>query len=82
VFFYVDFSKNPVNGQKQGDQTMTQAITIESTCPECDAAVGFARSPLNGEIARCTECSVELEVTNTDPIVLEIAPEVEEDWGE
>ena len=38
--------------------------------------------PLNGEIARCTECGAELEVTNADPIRLELAPEVEEDWGE
>lgn len=56
--------------------------TITANCPECDAPVTFAKAPLNGEVVRCTDCSVELEVTNTDPITLEVAPEVEEDWGE
>ncbi|MCR9076487.1 MAG: lysine biosynthesis protein LysW [bacterium] len=56
--------------------------TITATCPECDATVTFDRAPLNGEIARCTDCSAELEVVSTDPITLELAPEVEEDWGE
>lgn len=56
--------------------------TITATCPECDAPVNFDRAPLNGEIARCTDCASELEVINTDPITLELAPEVEEDWGE
>ena len=61
---------------------MTSTATIQATCPECDAPVDFDRSPLNGEIANCTDCTAELEVTCTDPIVLELAPEVEEDWGE
>ena len=61
---------------------MTQTTTIEVNCPECDAPVGFGRPPLNGEIANCTDCSAELEVTCTAPIALELAPEVEEDWGE
>lgn len=60
---------------------MTQA-TVNAACPECDAAVEFSRAPLNGEIANCTDCSAELEVINTAPITLELAPEVEEDWGE
>lgn len=56
--------------------------TITANCPECDASVAFAKAPLNGEVVRCGDCSVELEVTNADPIALEVAPEVEEDWGE
>lgn len=56
--------------------------TIEVSCPECDAAIRPARKPLNGEVIRCTDCGVELEVTSTDPLKLELAPEVEEDWGE
>ncbi len=64
------------------NQITTQAETIEATCPECDAAVVFDRSPLNGEIANCTDCTAELEVICADPITLELAPEVEEDWGE
>ncbi len=64
------------------NQSPTQAPAIEATCPECDAAVRFERSPLNGEIANCTDCTAELEVVCADPITLELAPEVEEDWGE
>lgn len=60
---------------------MTTA-TLTAACPECDASITFDRPPLNGEIAHCADCSAELEVTCTDPIALELAPEVEEDWGE
>lgn len=58
------------------------ATKIEVSCPECDAPIRTDRKPLNGEIIRCTDCGVELEVTSTDPLRLELAPEVEEDWGE
>ncbi len=62
--------------------THATATVIEATCPECDAAVPFDRAPLSGEIAHCTDCSAELEVIETSPVTLELAPEVEEDWGE
>ncbi|TVQ61782.1 MAG: lysine biosynthesis protein LysW [Phycisphaerales bacterium] len=55
---------------------------IQAVCPECDAVVTFDRSPLNGEVVRCPDCGAELEVVSTNPIRLELAPEVEEDWGE
>jgi alpha-aminoadipate carrier protein LysW len=32
--------------------------------------------------ATCPECTVALEVVGLDPLVLALAPEVEEDWGE
>ncbi|MBK9189592.1 MAG: lysine biosynthesis protein LysW [Phycisphaerales bacterium] len=51
-------------------------------CPECGGRVEFARAPLNGEVVRCAECAVELEVTSTQPLSVVLAPEVEEDWGE
>jgi alpha-aminoadipate carrier protein LysW len=35
-----------------------------------------------GEIVVCPDCGVELEVVSLGPIALELAPEVEEDWGE
>ena len=35
-----------------------------------------------GEIIECEECGVELEVVSVNPLKLELAPEVEEDWGE
>jgi alpha-aminoadipate carrier protein LysW len=35
-----------------------------------------------GEIVVCPDCGVELEMMSLDPTTLELAPEVEEDWGE
>jgi alpha-aminoadipate carrier protein LysW len=35
-----------------------------------------------GEILVCPDCGAELEVMNVDPFELDLAPEVEEDWGE
>lgn len=60
----------------------TAAATFTTECPECTAAVPFRRTPLRGEVVRCPSCAAELEVTNTDPITVALAPEVEEDWGE
>lgn len=62
--------------------TSTPAQSQACSCPECEAGVPFARRPLQGEVARCPDCSAELEVVGLDPIRLELAPEVQEDWGE
>ncbi len=35
-----------------------------------------------GEIVVCPDCGVELEVVSLDPLTLDLAPDVEEDWGE
>ncbi|NNC14527.1 lysine biosynthesis protein LysW [Corallococcus exiguus] len=35
-----------------------------------------------GEVLSCGGCSAELEVVGVNPLRLEEAPEVEEDWGE
>jgi len=56
-------------------------MNIQSTCPECEGLVTL-ESPMLGEIVPCPDCGVELEATQLDPIALELAPEVEEDWGE
>ncbi len=50
-------------------------------CPECGNSVeqeGLER----GELIVCDECGSELEVVETDPLRLELAPEEDEDWGE
>jgi alpha-aminoadipate carrier protein LysW len=57
-------------------------VVSSSVCPECSATVGFARPPLNGQVVGCIGCGVELEVVSRDPLVLALAPEVQEDWGE
>lgn len=51
-------------------------------CPECDAEVDVPHDAMENELVSCPECGAELEIMRLDPIELELAPEVEEDWGE
>ncbi len=51
-------------------------------CPECGAQIDLAPDTEGGEILACHDCGVELEVISLNPPTLELAPEVEEDWGE
>ncbi len=53
-----------------------------ANCPECDAELALGTGLEEGEIVVCPDCGVELEVVGVDPIKLDVAPEVEEDWGE
>jgi alpha-aminoadipate carrier protein LysW len=54
--------------------------TVE--CPECAAELELTEKIEEGEIVVCPDCGVELEVVSVDPLELELAPDVEEDWGE
>lgn len=54
----------------------------ETDCPECGSRIIHGLRPLNGEIITCGICMAELEVVCTNPFQVELAPEVEEDWGE
>ena len=54
----------------------------EISCMECGAEVLAGEDLIMGEILECPECSVELEVVQLTPLIVELAPEVEEDWGE
>lgn len=56
-------------------------MTYLTTCPECAADLDLTGT-LVGEIVPCPDCGAELEVVSLDPPTLELAPEVEEDWGE
>lgn len=51
-------------------------------CLECGAQFNLAPDTEEGEILACPDCGVELEVISLNPPTLELAPEVEEDWGE
>ena len=51
-------------------------------CPECAAELDLMSSVEEGEIVVCPDCGAELEVMSLDPLTLDLAPEVEEDWGE
>jgi alpha-aminoadipate carrier protein LysW len=52
------------------------------TCPECDRELSLAESLRLSEIVECPDCLSELEVLTLDPVMLGLAPEPEEDWGE
>jgi len=54
----------------------------KTKCPECGAVIAVEEDVEVGEILACPDCGAELEVTSVDPVMLELAPEVEEDWGE
>ena len=54
----------------------------DTQCPECGAVLELAAGTEVGEILVCADCGVELEVMSLNPVLLELAPEVEEDWGE
>ena len=51
-------------------------------CPECAGEVELVDDVEEGEIVVCPDCGAELEAVGVEPIVLQLAPEVEEDWGE
>ncbi|MFD7168120.1 lysine biosynthesis protein LysW [Streptomyces violascens] len=59
---------------------MTTALSVQ--CPECVGTLEVRSDVLAAEIVICGNCSSELEVVATGPVVLAVAPEVEEDWGE
>jgi len=51
-------------------------------CPECEAEIVLDSEVEESEIIVCPDCGVELEVVSVDPLEVDVAPEVEEDWGE
>lgn len=53
-----------------------------NACPVCEASIDIPAETRISEILECADCSSELEIVATDPMMLALAPEVEEDWGE
>lgn len=51
-------------------------------CLECGANIDLPEDAIVGELLVCAECDTEFEVTSLNPVAIEEAPEVEEDWGE
>ncbi len=51
-------------------------------CPECEADVIAPPGAVRNELIACRDCGAELEILQLEPLVLERAPQVEEDWGE
>ena len=61
---------------------MTTAFASE--CLVCDSPLDITQVPEKGEILECGACGQEHEVVGLDAgkVTVELAPEVEEDWGE
>jgi len=55
-------------------------MTIE--CLECGAEITLPEDVMENELVVCPDCGMELEVIALDPLQVDYAPEVEEDWGE
>jgi len=72
----------PANPASQSAPPTTVPGSAQAACPECEHPILFSRQPLSGQVIACAGCGAELEVTSRDPLRLELAPEVEEDWGE
>ncbi|MGQ9907790.1 MAG: lysine biosynthesis protein LysW [Candidatus Flexifilum sp.] len=53
-----------------------------SPCPECSADVVIPADAMQNELISCPDCGAELEIISLDPPQLDLAPIVEEDWGE
>ena len=51
-------------------------------CLECGANVQVTDDVMLGEVLECFDCGAELEITGLNPLTIELAPEIEEDWGE
>ena len=56
-------------------------MSHQTLCPECEGSLTL-KDPMAGEIVPCAYCGADLEVVSLSPLTLELAPEVQEDWGE
>lgn len=55
---------------------------MSAFCPECESPVQTSVRLRLSEVIDCADCRTELEVVAVEPLLLALAPEVEEDWGE
>ncbi|GGL99345.1 MULTISPECIES: lysine biosynthesis protein LysW [Micromonospora] len=53
-----------------------------SACPQCGGGISVPESVQLNEILECPECRAEIEVMSVDPLLIAVAPDVDEDWGE
>ena len=55
---------------------------MTASCPECAGTLSLSADTVEGEIVTCPDCAAELEVVSLNPPNVELAPEVNEDWGQ
>lgn len=51
-------------------------------CPVCHQRMVFLGLAVPESMVECPTCAVELEVVDTDPVVLAVAVDTGEDWGD
>lgn len=51
-------------------------------CVVCEGIVTMPEDVMEGELLLCPDCGTELELVSMNPLTVEEAPEVQEDWGE
>lgn len=64
------------------NQTLRTKCAERTECAVCGADMNLGDDVVENELFECADCGTEYEVTSTDPLRVELAPEVEEDWGE
>jgi len=55
---------------------------MNTYCPECEGEIRLGDASVVTELVECGECRAELEIVATSPLLLALAPEVEDDWGQ
>jgi len=57
-------------------------MSLNTECPVCGNEFVVDGTTVVGELLDCEDCGTELEVKGLNPVVLDEAPQEEEDWGE
>lgn len=57
-------------------------MSFNTECPVCGNDFEVDETTVVGELMDCDDCGTELEVKGLNPVRVEEAPQVEEDWGE
>lgn len=55
---------------------------MKVSCVVCEGSVVLPDDAMIGELLICDDCGTELELVSLDPLKVEEAPEIQEDWGE
>ncbi|HPB56138.1 MAG: Alpha-aminoadipate carrier protein LysW [Candidatus Aminicenantes bacterium ADurb.Bin508] len=51
-------------------------------CPVCESEISLPEDSRVHEVYPCPECRCEMEILSLEPLIVEEAPQVEEDWGQ
>lgn len=62
--------------------TLKENTVNHATCPTCDAQITPPSGAVVHELISCQDCGTDLEILSLSPLTIDLAPEVEEDWGE